>query len=261
MRKEILSMLCSPRTHEPLQFKSEDEKEILVSEKAAEKFIVKDGIPVFLNDNDILGLNKKYQKMYDRMAPIYDLYEKILTLFMHVDQGKIRGQFLNELEIKDGNNVLEVSMGTGLNFKFLPKTANYYGLDISWKMLKKCQKNLKKWKLYAELFRGEAENLPFRDESFDVVFHVGGINFFNDKAQAIREMIRVAKSGTKFVIVDETEKHTKTIYEKTPLMDKFYKNVGENLSVPVDSIPAGMLDVQVKDVWGGHFYCLTFRKP
>ena len=261
MRKESLSILRSPKTHEHLQLKLENGKEVLASEKSAERFIIKDGIPLFLSDDDISGLNKKYQKMYDRMAPFYDLYEKILTMFMRVDQGKIRGQFLNELEIKDGSSVLEVSMGTGLNFKFLPGTANYYGVDISWKMLKKCQKNLKKWKMDAELFRCEAENLPFGDESFDVVFHVGGINFFNDKTRAIKEMVRVAKPGTKFVIVDETEKHTKTVYEKTPLMDKFYKNTGENLSVPVASVPAGMLDVQVKNVWGGRFYCLTFRKP
>lgn len=32
---------------------------------------------------------------------------------------------------------------------------------------------------------------------FDTVFHVGGINFFNDRARAISEMIRVARPGTK----------------------------------------------------------------
>jgi len=46
--------------------------------------------------------------------------------------------------------------------------------------------------------------LLFVDGIFDVVFRVGGINFFNDKARAIAEMIRVARPGTKIVIVDES---------------------------------------------------------
>ena len=45
-------------------------------------------------------------------------------------------------------------------------------------MLKQCLKNLKKWKCEAELFLANAEELPFRDESFDVVFHLKGMNLF-----------------------------------------------------------------------------------
>jgi ubiquinone/menaquinone biosynthesis C-methylase UbiE len=47
--------------------------------------------------------------------------------------------------------------------------------------------------------------LPFQGEVFDVVFHFGGINFFNDKAAAICETVCVAKPGTKFVIGDKSE--------------------------------------------------------
>ena len=70
---------------------------------------------------------------------------------------------------------------------------------------------------------GNAECLPFKDKSFDVVFHFGGINFFNDRAAAIREMIRVAKPGTKFVIGDENEDLAQR-YENIPVMDGWYGN-------------------------------------
>ena len=52
-------------------------------------------------------------------------------------------------------------------------------------------------------------NISLCGGAFDVVFHMGGINFFNDKAQALQEMVRVAKPETKFVIVGETEQITK----------------------------------------------------
>ena len=47
-------------------------------------------------------------------------------------------------------------------------------------MLKKCQKI---WggRANLNLVNCAAEDLPFIDQSFDVVLHVGGINFFSDK--------------------------------------------------------------------------------
>ena len=87
----------------------------------------------------------------------------------------------------------------------------------------------------ADLFLGNVETLPFVDASFDVVFHVGGINFFNDRAQAIREMIRVAKPGSLLLIADESEKHVKEVYEKG--LGSFYKNRKEPVSAPISLVP------------------------
>jgi SAM-dependent methyltransferase len=114
--------------------------------------------------------------------------------------------------------------------------------------------------LEADLFQGAAEHLPFVDEAFDVVLHMGGINFFNDKALALSEMVRVARPGTKFVVVDETEDAARR-YETTAVAGVFYSNRPEAISAPVDLLPPGMLEVGVKAVGGGDLYCLTFRKP
>lgn len=198
--------------------------------------------------------------MYDRIAPTYD----IVTLTAHFIVRALKREYINilkGLDIKDGDKVLEVSIGTGLNLKYLSKNASYYGLDISSGMLKKCQKNLKKWGMEAELFLGEAENLPFKDNSFDVVWHSGGINFFNDKAKAIQEMIRVAKPKTKIVIIDETEKVAKGNYEKTPFVRKFFKGREENITMPIDLVPAGMLDISEKLMLKDRVYIITFIKP
>lgn len=60
-------------------------------------------------------------------------------------------------------------------------------------MLRQCLKNLKRFKREAELFLGNAKELPFGNESFDAVFHAGGINFFSEKEKAVEEMIRIAR--------------------------------------------------------------------
>lgn len=110
------------------------------------------------------------------------------------------------------------------------------------------------------MFQGAAEHLPFRDQTFDAVLHMGGINFFNDIAQALREMIRVARSGTKFVIADETEDFAKR-FENTAVAGDFYGGRPRAIAAPVDLVPGDMREIAMKEICGGELYCLTFRKP
>jgi ubiquinone/menaquinone biosynthesis C-methylase UbiE len=127
-------------------------------------------------------------------------------------------------------------------------------------MLANCQDNLRRWQMDADLYLGNAESLPFTDSSFDVVFHVGGINFFNNRAKAIREMIRVAKPGCLLLIADETEKHVKAVYEKGP-GGHLYKNRKEPVSAPIDLVPLEMQEIHLEIGRTGEWYMLTFRKP
>jgi ubiquinone/menaquinone biosynthesis C-methylase UbiE len=125
----------------------------------------------------------------------------------------------------------------------------------------RCQSYLRKNRWNVDLFLGNGEQLPFRDESFEGVFHVGGINFFNNKQAAIDEMIRIAKPGARILIADETEKGAQG-YEK--FIPGFKNSFGGKRNVivpPVDLVPKEMLETRVFDVWKGWLYCLEFRKP
>jgi ubiquinone/menaquinone biosynthesis C-methylase UbiE len=128
-------------------------------------------------------------------------------------------------------------------------------------MLTNCQANLRRWQMDADLFLGNAESLPFADASFDVVFHVGGINFFNDRGKAIREMIRVAKPGSRILISDETEEHVKGAYEHIPITSGYFKNRKQAVAAPTDLLPPELQDVHLETLGNGRFYALTFRKP
>jgi ubiquinone/menaquinone biosynthesis C-methylase UbiE len=176
-----------------------------------------DGIYSFINENELIGDNLKYNKLYNKIAWSYNLFQRIFFWIKFGGERKFRDPFLKELDIKDSDKVLKISTGTGDNFRFLNKKANYYGVDISMGMLKQAKKHLKNWKLKSTLIHCEGEDLPFQDNYFDVVFHCGGINYFNNKQKAIIEMIRVAKPGTKLLIVDETDKLYETIIKKIRL--------------------------------------------
>lgn len=248
-----LPLLCDPQTHEVLEL----QHNALVDVRSGRRYPLCDGIPDFLDN--VSGKNKKYQELYDRIAAFYDLSEKVYVWLKH--KRDFRRAYLDELEVPSSARILEVSVGTGANLRYLPPNVAFFGLDLSWGMLRRCRKNLQKWRRTAELFHGEAEHLPFRDNVFDVVLHVGGINFFNDEAVAIQEMIRVAKPRTKILIVDETEKVVKGQYEKTPVIGKYYKKRAEVVTDPSLLVPAGMTEVRRKNILEGKAYCLTFRKP
>jgi ubiquinone/menaquinone biosynthesis C-methylase UbiE len=255
---EVLSLLCDPLTHESLSFA--DQGEELVSQ-SGRRFPIFSDIPVLLENSDAVGQNERYQALYDRLACLYDFAIGSYACLKSGGTEKRRGEYLAEMEIREGFRVLEVSIGTGQNLRFLPSSATYFGLDISIRMLKRCRRNLRRWKRRAALLvQGAAEHLPFVDAVFDSVLHMGGINFFNDKAQALREMVRVAKPGTKIVVVDETEKATRE-YEKTLLARSFYRNSLSSTTAPVDCLPSGMRDVHVRSIANGELYCLSFRCP
>ncbi|MCD1295083.1 hypothetical protein CUJ83_08740 [Methanocella sp. CWC-04] len=267
MMPDTVSLLCDPDTYEPLELTTirgaGKVKEALVNPVSGKIFPIRDGIPIFVEDHEISGLNKKLRRFYDRYAPFYDIAIKLYGFLNRKNFNEVRKEYLKNLGIKGGDKVLEVSIGTGANIRYLPETCRFYGLDLSWGMLMKCRRNMKKWGLRSELFLGNAERLPFMDGSFDSVFHVGGINFFNDRTKAISEMIRVAKPGTKILIADESKKAMEAV-SKNVVWSSIFKDLGqleERAEVPVDLVPGEMQDVKVEYMMDGNFYCLYFRKP
>jgi len=257
-RPQTVVLLQSPFTGSSLHVASEQGKEALVS-NSGERFSIRDGIPIFLKPEDLTGDNLKYNHLYETIGGFYDDTQRVFSALGRYDRDAFFLSHLRLLEVKPGDLVLETSVGTGLNFKYLPRGVKLSGLDLSPEMLVNCQANLRRWELDADLYLGNAESLPFTDSSFDVVFHVGGINFFNDRDKAIREMIRVAKPGSLLLISDETEKHVKKVYEKQP--GGYFRNRKQPVSAPVDLVPPEMQEIHIEELMNGHAYALTFRKP
>jgi ubiquinone/menaquinone biosynthesis C-methylase UbiE len=262
-RADTVSLLRSPVTRTPLHVAG-DGRGMHLESATGESFPIQDNMPVFLRPQDLTGQNRKYNKLYEAIGGFYDDSQRMIFALGGLGRDSYVRSYLEPLEVKPGDRVLETSVGTGLNFKYLPRDIRRFGIDLSREMLLRCQSNLRRWDMQADLFVGNAEALPFADDSFDVVFHVGGINFFSDRAAAIAEMIRVARPGSLLLVADETEEHVKNAYENIPYTREFYKGRTDAVSVPVDLIPAEMEDVRVKilDVAGKkRFYYLTFRKP
>ncbi len=250
---EILNLLRNPNTGNTLAL----ENGMLADRETGERFSMRNGIPVILRKEDVFGWNRKQQRGYDLGSYFYDLlYSLSITGFK---------QWLEELaeifKVKAGEYVLETSVGTGqqlLNLKRHGVQGDFFGNDISFGMLKKCQKNLKAWGIDAGLVQGNAEALPFGDGLFDVVFHVGGFNFFNDKKAAVDEMIRTAKPGAKLYIVDESREFINPSSLIGRLMPEPEPGV---VDPPLEHIPDDMLNVKEQMIFKRKFWLVSFQKP
>jgi hypothetical protein len=103
------------------------------------KYSIDEGIICFPVNISLTGNNKNYQTMYDRFSNYYDLATKAYALLKNGNEKNRLMQYLSLLEIKDSDKVIEISIGTGRNIKYLNPKAEFFGVDISLQMLKRCQ--------------------------------------------------------------------------------------------------------------------------
>jgi uncharacterized protein YbaR (Trm112 family) len=151
MNPKCLSLLCDPDTHAPLQLAGVT----LFNPETGAQYPIRDGIPAFAENP--AGTNQTQQAIYDRLAKIYDINERVFGWFFRTRH--MRRQFIRELEAPPAARVLEVSVGTGANLSYFDLDVELFGLDVSWGMLRKCARKVKESGLNAELFQGEAERL------------------------------------------------------------------------------------------------------
>ncbi len=97
--------------------------------------------------------------------------------------------------------VLEVGVGDGIDHLELAKAgAILTGIDITPKSIELTKKNLELHGYKSNLLIADAENLPFEDDSFDVIYSFGVLHHTPDTQKAVKEIYRVLKPQGKAVV-------------------------------------------------------------
>ena len=95
-----------------------------------------------------------------------------------------------------GQHLLDVGCGTGIvAITAALRGAKVCGLDLTPALLERAKKNALIAGVDVEFIEGDAEALPYPDASFDVVLSQFGHIFAPRPALAVKEMLRVLKSG------------------------------------------------------------------
>lgn len=142
--------------------------------------------------------------VYDRIAPIYDVWGKLT-------ESHARNRAIELAEIKDRQNILEVAVGTGVAFyeivKRNPNGINT-GIDLSQRMLEKAINRLSKLSgANYSLNVGTAFNLDVENESIDTLVnnYMFDLIPFEDMDKILIEFRRVLKNDGKLILVNMTE--------------------------------------------------------
>ena len=259
MNVKYLSRLCDPVTRERLRLIERSGRTYLIGTESGTLFPVRDGIPVFIDPSRLTRANQKSRMYYDLLAPVYR-FSQAFYYRLRGGEDKARNEYLQFVPVSEGDSVLEISVGNGANIRFLPRSAEFFGIDVSWGQLKRCSDLGKKIGFDIELFQAEAEHLPFADEAFDVVFNVASINYIEDKKKAVDEMFRVARPGARLLIADETEKAARA-HNKLPIFRGFFNGSRDPVTPPVDLLPSDAKEVKLSEIRNGLYFCLQFQKP
>jgi SAM-dependent methyltransferase len=119
----------------------------------------------------------------------YAATDELLSL-CHIAQAAPEGQALE---------VLNVGCGIGVGSAYIAKKYGCHvtGVDISEKMIAWSRRRARESKVESlvKFQAADVQALPFEADRFDVVFAESVLIFVEDKAQAIRECVRVTKPG------------------------------------------------------------------
>lgn len=149
------------------------------------------------------GKKSQVTQMFDNISGNYDIMNRVITFGM--DQGW-RRKVLKMVIEGSPQDILDVATGTGDMALMYAKesSANIIGQDISKGMLEIADVKAKKNKLEDKVsFQvGDAENMPFESESFDVVSVSYGIRNFEDLEKGLGEILRVLRENGQLVILE-----------------------------------------------------------
>ena len=148
----------------------------------------------------------KVGDLFARIAPRYDLINDLQSFGLH---RWWKHRLVRLADVQPGQRALDLCCGTGdVAFSLARQGAEVVGLDFSEPMLAVARERLKiesrKFPAGAEveLVKGDAQQLPFRDVSFDVVTMCYGLRNLADWQRGLSEMWRAAKPRGRVLVLD-----------------------------------------------------------
>ena len=147
--------------------------------------------------------NAHAQGLFDGIAGSYEWPAEVFSLFQY---GRWRRFLVSQLNVSRKASVLDVCTGTGLVASDIVDRfgCRVVGIDLSDGMIEQAQRKLKSARNVppVSLVKGCAENLPFADDSFDVIVFTYLLRYVEDPEATLFELSRVLRPGGQMVSLE-----------------------------------------------------------
>jgi phosphatidylethanolamine/phosphatidyl-N-methylethanolamine N-methyltransferase len=160
---------------------------------------------------------------YRRYARIYDV------IFGAVLQPGRRA-VLEALNLKPGDRVLEVGVGTGISLPLYPRNVHITGVDVSLEMLEKARARVERAKLsnVEALLEMDAEGMAFPDASFDKVVAMYVVSVVPRPGKLLEELHRVCRPDGDIFIVNHFQSENPIVGSLERALAGFSSQIGFN---------------------------------
>ncbi len=144
-------------------------------------------------------------RMFDRIAPRYDLLNRLLSFRQDV---RWRKKLIKYLPAGENQQILDLATGTADVLLTICNKTNHidsgYGIDPAQNMLWLGRNKVEKSQLARsiQLLPGDAQAVPFRDNIFDSVTIAFGIRNVISVEQSLIQMYRVLKPAGRVLILE-----------------------------------------------------------
>jgi phosphatidylethanolamine/phosphatidyl-N-methylethanolamine N-methyltransferase len=168
------------------------------------------------------------KKIYGRYSRIYDFIFK--RWFYPRQQHVIRS-----LQIRPGQRILDVGVGTGFSLSLYPPHAQVMGVDLSRQMLQEARKRIDQDNLqHANLLEMDAGRLAFPDNTFDFVIAAFVLSVVPDPIRVIGEMKRVSKPAGQIVIINHFQSQNRLMARFEEWLSPLCTKIGWHSDLALD---------------------------
>ena len=179
---------------------------------------------------DVALEKRQVERAYKLFAPAYDL---VFDWIFHPG----REAAIRYLDVKPGQHVLEVGIGTGLNLPLYPPTCLLTGIDLSEEMLRKAHERVGEQRLAnVTLLPMDATVMTFADDTFDSSVATYTISAVPDPIGVLREMRRVVKPGGNIVVLNHFRSEKRVMGRLEDMVAPVCTRLGWKSNLPLEPL-------------------------